>query len=215
VKALLSHAVRTIAASAGQDRAIVAYGPMQTILAIADGAGGVTGGRRAAELVVATADRLAAGPFVTPATATECLMELDVALAVQGGETTAILVAVDTSRGTLAGASVGNSRAWLADDDGIHELTEHQELRPRVGSGRAVVTAFERRLKGSWTLLAATDGLTDYATLTEIRAALDLRDADAIADQCAALPRLPSGRYPDDVAVVVLQKRDDLRVTGR
>lgn len=83
----------------------------------------------------------------------------------------------------------------------IERLTERQD-RARVGTGRCRPTPFHRRtLQGA--LVVATDGLFKNARDAAITAAC-AGDVPDIADRLVELPKLRSGTYADDVAVVVV-----------
>lgn len=59
---------------------------------------------------------------------------------VEAGETTGLLLVLGAEE--IWGASVGDSQAWLVTETGLEDLTEHQERKPLVGSGRAAPTVF-------------------------------------------------------------------------
>jgi serine/threonine protein phosphatase PrpC len=196
--------------AASEDRSVVHHLPGGLVVVVADGAGGVPGGCRAAELALAQVNgALVApdfGPF-TPSLWVEALRSADLTIERDGdaGETTAVIVAL-AETGVLVGASCGDSGALVVRADGTtDELTEHQYRKRRVGSGRAVPVGFQRTtLEG--TLLLATDGLLGYARpemVTEVLAATkDLDDAVlALVDRV----RLPSGDLMDDVTVVLVR----------
>jgi len=112
------------------------------------------------------------------------------------GETTAIVIVL-SAKG-ITGTSVGDSEAWLVGPSGIDDLTASQHRR-RLGSGAAVPAAFFRSPLDT-VLVAGTDGLFKYASPDAIAVAARAGSAQSLA----ALARLPSGRYPDDVAVALV-----------
>jgi serine/threonine protein phosphatase PrpC len=133
----LEIAIRIVAANRlGEDRAAAFTIPNGHLLVLADGAGGTSGGAAAADAVVARAS------VSSPDCASDCvhvLETVDRALA-ELGQTTAILVVV--SDGRVFGASVGDSAAWLLDCSGTLDLTENQNRKPLLGSGRAKPAPF-------------------------------------------------------------------------
>lgn len=173
-------------------------------IVLADGAGGRSGGREAAEAVVrgvrARARELA------DADATECaavLEAVDRELAAQahGGEATAVLVLV---RGReVVGASVGDSGAWLVGPGGVRELTGRQVRKPFVGVGSATATPFASTVKQDERLLVASDGLLKYVDRDRIVAASHSGPLAQAARSLVDQARLPSGGLQDDVAVVL------------
>jgi len=133
---------------AGQDRAWAVLDGDAVWLALADGAGGVSGGAAAAARVV-DAFRVA-----RPRSATACaelLGSLDAAL-MGHGETTAIVARADGER--VVGASAGDSRLYV-QSGGWVDATRHQR-RARLGAGATPVPFV---VTGPAALVAFTDGL--------------------------------------------------------
>jgi serine/threonine protein phosphatase PrpC len=181
-----------------EDRAAVYPRPEAFVAVIADGAGGVSGGAQAADGVLAAVR--AAG---VPGDATACaqlLAKLDVPAL--GGETTAVMVVLLPDR--LIGASIGDSGAWMVTADGHEDLTEGQNRKPLLGTGRAVPVPFTR-FHPRGTLLLATDGLLKYVPHARIEELARAEDVDAAAEELQNASRLPAGDWPDDVAVVVVR----------
>lgn len=88
-------------------------------------------------------------------------------------------VVVGVQGGVIAGASVGDSCAWVCVDEDIADLTESQQRKLLVGSGRAVAGGFVGRMGGG-RLLVASDGLWKYAAGERIGVVAgegDLKDA--------------------------------------
>jgi len=109
----------------GQDRLTVVRLGAKVIIAIADGAGGRSGGAEAADFVALLVKERAASLN----SQTDCkriLAELDETIASDktAGETTAIVLIV-SSEG-ICGASVGDSGTWLVKGSHIDDLTLHQ-----------------------------------------------------------------------------------------
>jgi serine/threonine protein phosphatase PrpC len=194
---------RVVDASAGQDRVAVRHGDEQTAFVLADGAGGVSGG--AGGCGNGGSGRPSQRRW-TRAAATRLLEAVDRDLAARGGESTGVVLVIDRDALRVVGASAGDSKAYLFPPDGLVELTADQHRKPRLGSGQARVVGFERELPAlGWTLLIASDGLFDYAKWASIAAAVAGPDLEECADACIALPKLPSGRFPDDVSLVLVR----------
>ena len=184
-----------------QDRAAIVSCGARTVFALADGAGGISGGAQAADRFIRRASELA-GALGTAADCATLLRDLDQLLAQEKdcGETTAIIAIVDPQR--LFGASIGDSAAWLFASDGMAELTYGQPRKPLLGSGKAPVPR-----EFSWpieegTVVIASDGLWNYTQLDAVRSRVQTRDSTDLAMRLAELARLTSGTFPDDIAVI-------------
>lgn len=111
----------------------------------------------------------------------------------------------NSASGRLAavlGASVGDSEAWLLSEGATCVLTEGQQRKPLLGTGRARPVAFKQHC-GAGTLLAATDGLFKYVPPERIRKSMEGPDLDHVAQELSEMPRLLSGALPDDVGLVL------------
>jgi hypothetical protein len=198
----------------GDDR--VAFWSLEdaVIFVVADGAGGLTGGAAAAEMLVdlvREAVSAPARPFGSSEAWVEVLRRADALLEqdARAGETTAVIVEVADDR--VTGASVGDSGARVVHADRIEDLTRGQQRKPRLGSGRARPVPFSGPgLEG--TLLISTDGLFDYAKPEAIAAAARSADLDEAGRALVQLVRLSSGGLQDDVAIVL--GRRGLRPAG-
>lgn len=192
------HALVIAARGRGEDRALVRESGHEVRVALADGAGGTGGGARAAEQVVAAGVAQADGTDWA-----HVLEQLDGAIAVTGGQATAIVVQV--SADGLDGASVGDSQAWVVRRGDVDELTHGQVRKPLVGAGCRPV-AFAAPPLGEGVLLVASDGLFSYAprakVLRVVRAGGELA---AMAKALVDLVRLRSGALPDDVSLVLVR----------
>jgi serine/threonine protein phosphatase PrpC len=180
------------------------------VVIVADGAGGISGGGRAADLALALLAERIGDPHFDPFSAdawAHALVEADGELErdCAGGETTCVVVAL-ANDGRLVGVSSGDSRAIIVSlGAGIDDLTAQQKPKLRLGSGRAFPVVFARdALNG--TLVVATDGLFNYTELDDIAEALGAGgdDVAAIARGLVERVRLPRGTFMDDVAVVVV-----------
>jgi serine/threonine protein phosphatase PrpC len=191
------------ASSSCQDRAEIFAAPDRTVLVLADGAGGVSGGDRAASRIVETLREAVLAPESGPSDWGRFLTRLDRTLLddPEAGESTVVVVEVGAK--AVSGASVGDSGAWLVARDGrIDELTAQQSRKPLLGSGRARPTRFQRAALDG-TLLVASDGLLKYAPHARIAATVARHDLDECARRLVDLVRLRSGALQDDVALIL------------
>jgi PPM family protein phosphatase len=179
----------------GEDRALVLPCEHGVVVAVADGAGGTSGGARAAKAVV---DRVASvGSHAYDWSM--LLAELDHAQ-IGYGQTTAVVLWI--TRDKIVGASAGDSRAWIIREHGVDDITERQHRKPLIGDG-AVVTPIEVGPLDGGTLLVASDGLFSYAKRDDIVRLARGADLAEAAKAMIELVRLPSGQLPDDVSVVL------------
>lgn len=199
------HAIRLASyRQASEDRAVVIDLENRIVIILADGAGGITHGGAAADVVV----KIVNGRAHELADVEDCielLREADHVVKATGGETTAVLLVID--EGGIYGASSGDSEAWVIHDDGsIDDLTKDQHKKRRIGSGRAVPVGFERsRLEGG-TLIVGSDGLFRYARPEAIvDVVLGARTPDEAGDGLVGLVRPGSGELLDDLGVCVVR----------
>jgi len=184
-----------------EDVALV-FGSGPTVaFVLADGAGGRSGGKRAAELIAArVVAEVTSRPDSTPDWVS-LLRRLDEELLADelAGESTAIVGAIVDD--DVTGASVGDSEAWLIGDSDYAVLTAVQDRR-RLGTGMAAPVAFTAQL-GTSLLLAGSDGLFGPASAESICATAR---ADTPAEAFVELARSRSGRLYDDVGLVVIRR---------
>jgi PPM family protein phosphatase len=182
------------------------------VVVVADGAGGISGGATASEMVLeAVRRRTSERPFdaYNLRAWSDVLKHADEQLARNcgAGETTAIVVTVGPHG--IAGVSAGDSEVWVVEDDRRADRLTEKQNRTRLGTGRSQPTTFHRRTMEG-VLVAATDGLFRHASAQSIVTCCASADsAAAIADGLATLPTLRSGAYPDDVAVAVVRAASD------
>ena len=187
------------------DRVNVVQRGRRTVIALADGAGGMSGAAEAAERVVCSLVEAFVGDAVdaTPDACAHALATVDQAVASspQGGESTGLLVVIDGD--ALVGASVGDCAAWVVSEgDEPREMTAHQMRKPRIGTGRASPVAFgPAPLNG--VLVAVTDGVADYLTGEDLTALVRHAASEQLPKALLDHVRLPSGTLPDHASVVV------------
>lgn len=192
-----------------EDRLIVFDLDGGVVIAIADGMGGRAGGAEAAEVFLRVANaevsRLGCADDPLVWDRVLALADREIRADPAAGETTAVIVAV-TPRG-IAGASVGDSAAWLVTDDRVWDLTAGQQHKPGLGVGMARPTPFRGKALSGSTLLVATDGLVKYADREAIGRVVRDEPFAGAARRLVELVRPPSGRLPDDVAVALCRIR--------
>ncbi len=189
--------------AAPEDAVRVIQTPDAVAFAVADGAGGVGGGARAARLVVdgfeGVIGEMAPGDG-TPERWCEFLLRLDAELQrdPDAGESTAIAAVVRDNE--VVGASVGDSEAWAMGPDGACKVLTSGQQKWRLGSGRANPVGFRATVMNA-VLLAATDGLFHAAKADTIRTALL---GAPTPEKLVALARSRSGKLYDDVGLVIV-----------
>ncbi len=186
-----------------QDRGFVVQDGARTVLCVADGAGGQSGGAEAASMAVDFVRQHIAA-LRDGESCVELLRAMDAAIAqsLTAGETTFVLAVA--TREKVFGASVGDSGCWLVGDAGTRDdLTISQQRKPFVGSGSAWPVAFEFPMEERAILLLATDGLLKYTSSERIVETCREQPIDSVAHRLVELVRYQSGALPDDVTVIV------------
>jgi PPM family protein phosphatase len=194
----VAHAVAIAPARGlGQDRAQVFAVDDGIIIALADGAGGTTHGASAAHAIVDAA----AAAATTTHDWCSLLSDLDRDPQRLGrGQSTAVILSIRA--GSISGASVGDSAAWLLHTADVLDLTEHQQRKPLVGGG-CTPFPIEPVQLGTSTLLVASDGLLKYAKRSDILRIARDPDLHASARALIDLVRLRDSALQDDVAIVL------------
>jgi serine/threonine protein phosphatase PrpC len=173
----------------------------RTVIVVADGAGGIGNGERAAQSVVS--ETKAAYSQIHSADEWASLLR-QVDCRISDGESTAVVLDIRTYG--IAGASVGDSRAVLIHDGKLHDLTSQQKRKPLLGSGAAEPIGFQHSpLAG--VLLVGTDGFFNYADEDSIIRIVSSCDFHSLPRRCIEAVRLPSGEYWDDIGLVAVRKR--------
>jgi PPM family protein phosphatase len=174
----------------GEDRIAVVHRDGCTLVAVADGAGGVTGGAYAAEAICLAVEACDGNENWV-----DWLSRRDKEIRI--GLAAAVVMSV-SGGGMVRGASVGDCEAWLFGPKGGLSLTSGQKRKPLLGSGEAVPSQFVASGSGQ-TLVVATDGLWKYIA----PAYLAVRPLEVCALVDGA--RLRGGGLQDDVAVAVCE----------
>jgi hypothetical protein len=175
------------------------------VIVVADGAGGTGAGAQAAEAVVR--EVTAAASLERDAESwCEVLRQTDGR--VGAGESTGVVVA-QSARG-IVGAGVGDSRAWLVEDDRLIDLTAGLVRKPLLGSGAARPVGF-RRPPSPGLLLVGTDGFCNYVRREALLREVHWIDFPVLARKLVEMVRLPSGELWDDVGLVACRPRRPAR----
>ena len=194
-------AVRVMAAGVrGEDRAAVHEFPDSTIVVLADGAGGLSGGAEAADRIVAAL----AGPFpASPAVLRDALLDVDASLYLDStaGSAACALLVVDATG--VAGAVAGDVEVMRLGRDRVERLVGRREPKPLLGEGGCWPAVFAAR-RSATRLLACSDGLWKYVRPDAFLAAAREIDVEAAADALANAARLPGGALQDDLSLVLL-----------
>ncbi len=204
-----NYKIKVVTESSGsdnQDRALVRHHGNGVIIFIADGAGGMGGGSKAAEDSVEFINKLLINNahFSEPLLWCEILREIDQFLFVnqEAGETTAVIAAIKDDK--ICGASVGDSEAWDIYNGKYNDFTEKQYRKPLIGSGEAIPIPFGlTEIDG--TLLFASDGLFKYTSHSKIIQSMRENEIGKCANALIDSVRLPSNSntFQDDIVLVI------------
>jgi len=188
-----------------QDRGAVIDSSAGLVLVVADGAGGLSGGKEAAVMAVDLV-RQKANDLRDANSCLTLLEHMDQIVCKDrvAGETTCAVAVVTEAQ--VYGASVGDSGVWVINENGFTTLTEGQSRKPFIGSGQAWPVSFEYKRAGGEALLLATDGLLKHTSSERIIEACCNNDPSEIARKLIELARYPSGALPDDVTVIFVNQ---------
>ncbi len=200
----------------GHDRAEIIVRGSRALLVVADGAGGMSGAHRAADLVVEVVDEVTRrheGPM-GPVGLCRLLERIDrlILSCWKAGQSTGVIVEVVEDR--FWGASVGDSGAWLVHGGHHLDLTSRQHRKWRLGSGLARPVHFGP-LPLCGTIVAATDGLFDCAPPDRITLSIGDDPLSGVLDALVEGVRLPDGGLRDDVALALLRPRRRYAIGAR
>jgi hypothetical protein len=177
------------------------------VIVVADGAGGIGDGAHAAETVVREVTTGAALHHDAEAWC-EVLRQTDHRIG--AGQSTCVVVA--RSATGIVGAGVGDSKAWLFDNDDLIDLTKHQIRKPLLGTGEAQPVGFSRPASPGL-LLVSTDGFCNYVRRERLLSEVLWIDFAVLASKLVEMVRLPSGDLWDDIGLVACKPRRP--ATGR
>jgi serine/threonine protein phosphatase PrpC len=185
-----------------QDRGVVLNLGYSLVVAVADGAGGISGGAQAAAMAIDLI-RQNASTLRDAASCVALLRKMDQAITEDAvaGETTCALAVVSDSQ--VYGTSVGDSGVWVIGQHDIGDLTQAQSRKPFLGSGSALPIPFDHSPKPGELLLLATDGLLKYTSRERIATVCRSHSLSDAPKKLVELVRYPSGALPDDVTVIL------------
>jgi serine/threonine protein phosphatase PrpC len=106
----------------------------------------------------------------------------------------------------IVGASVGDSKAWLLDNDDLNDLTKNQVRKPLLGSCEAQPVGFAHP-PSQGLLLVCTDGFCNYVRRDALLKEIYWIDFTVLARKLVEMVRLPSGGLWDDVGIVACRRR--------
>ncbi|MGP8202215.1 MAG: PP2C family serine/threonine-protein phosphatase [Limisphaerales bacterium] len=185
-----------------QDRGLIIHDGPRTLLCVADGAGGRSGGAAAADMAVELV-RQNVSLMGDADLCAEVLCKMDSAIAADqvAGETTCAVAIVTPEE--IFGASVGDSGVWVIPQNQTYvDLTRAQQRKPFIGSGGAWPVPFQLP-RNVGLLLVATDGLLKSISVEWIIAACREHAPDVAAQMLIGLVQYPSGSLPDDVTIIL------------
>lgn len=192
-----------------EDRVAAFASDERTVIVVADGAGGIGSGDVAAESVLREVERQLHRIHSADEWA-DALRQID--FRISAGEATAVIV--DIRPYGIAGASVGDSEAWIIKNGEIVDLTANQKRKPLLGSGAASPVSFMTApLDG--VLLIATDGFCNYVKRDRVPPMTAQSDFFAIPRRCVEMVRLPSGELWDDIGIVAARIAPQRRTRKR
>jgi PPM family protein phosphatase len=171
---------------------------------ISDGAGGTGEGEAASYYVVEAFKELVhINSFDNSEDFEGFLRGIDKELSCEshGGEATAIIGKV--INGTVMGASVGDSEAWLFNLEYDYELTSLQNIKPLIGSGSSIPIGFGP-INLDQSMLLGSDGLFKYTKHTEIK---NLLSNSVKAKNIAELAKNETGKLQDDISAIYICKK--------
>ncbi len=121
------------------------------------------------------------------------------------GEST--VVALRLSKERIIGASVGDSEAAVYRNGHLYFLTEHQQVKPLMGSGHVRPVGFKSPpLDGM--LLIGSDGFWKYVNRLSLLEKLREVDFLVAAKELSDLARMKSGGLQDDLSLIVIRERE-------
>ena len=188
-----------------EDRVKVLEFDNGVVIAVADGAGGTGGGGQAAETVMR---ELTASASLEHDAESWCAMLRQIDCRVAVGESTCVVVA--RSPQGIVGASAGDSKAWLLENDSMIDLTANQVRKPLLGSGAAHPVGFSHPA-GPGLLLVSTDGFCNYIRRETLLKEIRWIDFPVLARKLVEMVRLPSGALWDDIGIVACKPRRPAR----
>jgi hypothetical protein len=184
------------------------------LCALADGQGGRCGGARAAELACRTVIQAAVEyrheVLTIGDTWVEILRLADLAVAHDEDAGLATLVGFCLTKGTLVGASNGDSAVMVLDTaQDCREITRGQHKNPPIGFGDATIVPFTTRLVKPWTVMTMSDGVWKYVGWDRIREHATRLRGQALIESLQQAGRLArTGVFQDDFTLGVFNNEN-------
>jgi len=184
--------------------------PEILLVALADGQGGQSGGREAAQTAVQSL-RTAAGKtslarLLLPEVWKDLVYEADqtVARNREAGFTTVVSLCATCDR--IVGTSCGDSAALLIQSSGKSRmLTEGQCKNPPIGSGEARAIAFSAETVSNWKVLVMSDGVWKFVGWERILEQATRCGGNLLIEKLRADAAGNSGSLPDDFTLVLIE----------
>jgi serine/threonine protein phosphatase PrpC len=171
------------------------------VIVVADGAGGTGNGGEAADTVIREVTAAASLEHDAEVWG-DILRQTDQRIGV--GESTCVVLA--RSAKGIVGASVGDSRGWLLENDELNDLTKCQVRKPLLGSGEALPMGFSHP-PSQGLLLVCTDGFCNYVRREQLLREILWIEFSVLARKLVEMVRLPSGELWDDIGIVACKPR--------
>ncbi|TGO02754.1 hypothetical protein PN36_19605 [Candidatus Thiomargarita nelsonii] len=188
------------------DRAAVFYQQSDILIAVvADGAGGTRFASEAADDLIKLVQQniLTEANLMDETYCCRVLAQVDAWLHPRAGETTGVIAVINTKNNSIVVACVGDSEAYLLSNKSWLNLTEHQYRKPLLGSGAAIPIAYGP-ITFDGTLILGSDGLFKYADFSQIIESYQPKESIL---RLFELVRLPSGRFIDDISIIIAQPK--------
>lgn len=191
----------------GADRIHIMERSDSTVLLLADGAGGMSGAKEAAEWIIQAFTQVVEkheGPLHLDDL--EILVrELDTKLLCERNTGNTTFVAVVIRPNQIYGVSVGDSRCWHYTEHYQLELTAQQYRVPFLGTGQAVPVAFGP-FASEGLLLVSSDGLFDELRQPAIdEIVLSSTNVDDIPKRLFARLTPNEKTLSDDISIIACQ----------
>jgi len=173
---------------------------------LADGVGGRGGGAMASQLLVDFVRQNVSADNVNRAFILHNLLEAadnELFRHQTAGETTAIVIAIKEDM--IYGSSVGDSEAWMIENNEVRILTEGQHQKPFIGSQHASSFSFKRYFPYG-TLIVGSDGLFKYTQQNNIIQTVQQATMELSSAALANLTRTKSGHLQDDISIILYSK---------
>lgn len=175
-------------------------------IAVADGAGGMSGGAEASHFFI---ERFKKYLWNLKNQKPEDILasffsEIDQLLWKDSkcGECAGIVILIDKNQ--IYGASVGDCEAWTVTSSEITKLTQYQIRKPLLGSNQSISTYFKLN-KFNGLLIVGTDGLFKYTKPQIIQSIVLNEPIHEATLKLSDSVRLKSGKLQDDIGFIIFR----------